>query len=215
MGNKIKDLTNLTFGRLKVIELAGKNKRNEATWLCEYQCEKKTKIIVSGALLRNGTTKSCGCLSRELSSKRAILRNTKHNQSRTKLYRTWNDMRQRTENPKREDYKNYGARNIRICDEWLDFTAFKNWALENGYQEDLTIERKDVNGDYCPENCCWIPFENQAQNKRNTVKIEYAGEILTLKEWSIKLGINLNTLKTRYYRGYPIEKIFKTIKESE
>ena len=195
--------------------MAGKNKRNEIMWLCECQCENKTKVIISGALLRNGTTKSCGCLNRELSSKRTILRNTKHNQSHTKLYRTWNDMRQRTENPKREDYKNYGARNIHICNEWLDFTAFKNWALENGYQEGLTIERKDVNGDYCPENCCWIPFEKQAQNKRNTVKIEYAGEILTLKEWSIKLGINLNTLKTRYYRGYPIEKILKTIKENE
>ena len=208
-------MTNLTFGRLKVIEMAGKNKRNEVMWLCECQCENRTKVVVSGALLRNGTTKSCGCLNRELSSKRATLRNTKHNQSHTKLYRTWNDMRQRTANPKREDYKNYGARNIHICNEWLDFIAFKNWALENGYQEGLTIERKDVNGDYCPENCCWIPFEKQAQNKRNTVKIEYAGEILTLKEWSIRLGINLNTLKTRYYRGYPTEKIFKTIKENE
>ena len=208
-------MTDLTFGRLKVIEMAGKNKRNEIMWLCECQCENRTKVVVSGALLRNGTTKSCGCLNRELSSKRATLRNTKHNQSHTKLYRTWNDMRQRTANPKREDYKNYGARNIHICNEWLDFIAFKDWALENGYREDLTIERKDVNGDYCPENCCWIPFEKQAQNKRNTVKIEYAGEILTLKEWSIRLGINLNTLKTRYYRGYPVEKILKTNKENE
>lgn len=209
MGSKIKDLTNLIFGRLKVIEFAGINKRNEATWLCECQCEKKTKIIVPGSLLRNGTTKSCGCLRRELSSKRAVLRNTKHNQSRTKLYRTWNYMRQRTTNSKREDYKNYGARNIHICDEWLDFENFKKWAISNGYQEGLTIERKDVNGNYCPENCCWIPFEKQASNKRNTIRIEFNGINLTLKEWSDKLGINLNTLRTRYYRGYSTEKILK------
>lgn len=95
----------------------------------------------------------------------------------------------------------YGGRGIKICDGWLkSYESFRDWAYSNGYKEGLTIERKDVNGNYEPSNCEWIPFEEQANNRRTTVWVEFNGEKHSLMEWSKKLNINYGTLHSRYYR---------------
>lgn len=98
--------------------------------------------------------------------KKLIERNTKHGFHGTRIYRIWRGLFKRCDYPNSTDYKNYGGRGIKICDEWRDFINFKNWAFANGYSNDLTIERKDVDSDYEPSNCTWITKREQAQNRR-------------------------------------------------
>lgn len=161
--------------------------------MCECQCEKKTRKVIKSYYLTSGQTKSCGCLRIE-ATKRS---NTKHGCSKTSLYRIWEAMKRRVLNPNNIGYQDYGGRGIKICDEWLIYENFKNWAIKNGYEEGLSIERKNVNGDYCPENCCWIPRFDQGKNKRNTKWLEFKNERKTAKEWAKELGINYHTLMRR------------------
>lgn len=112
----------------------------------------------------------------------------------------------RCTNPKNKGYRNYGGRGIKVCDEWLhDFQSFYDWANANGWEEGLTIERIDVNGDYCPENCTWIPKDMQARNRRTTIWLEYDGKCMTASEWADELGIQRQTLLHRYYAGWSTE----------
>ena len=157
-----KDITGQIFGRLTVIQEAGKTSSRAVKWLC--RCECGTETIVAGTDLRKGHTQSCGCLNRHISRKV----NTKHGGTKTRLYNIWRSMRQRCNNPRTSDYHRYGGRGITIAPEWEDYNAFRSWALTAGYKDDLTIERLDNDGAYAPENCTWISLEEQAQNKRNT-----------------------------------------------
>lgn len=127
--------------------------------------------------------------------------------SRNKLYGVWNSMRQRCENPNTEHYHNYGGRGICVCAEWKQYYNFHKWAIENGYREGLSIERRDVNGNYCPENCTWIPFTNQMKNRTNTRRIAYRGNAYTFEELESLTGIPKRTLKGRYERGWDAEHI--------
>lgn len=132
---------------------------SKGLFLCE--CGSHTEQYYSNIL--NGRVKSCGCLRYKNLSKR----NTKHGESGTRLYRIWRGIKTRCQNPNHGDYANYGARGIKVCNEWnCSFAAFKEWALANGYNDNLTIERMDVNGDYCPENCTWITKGQQVKNQR-------------------------------------------------
>ena len=213
--SKLKDLTGMTFGRLKVIERVENHKNRHVMWLCECQCEEKTLRVVDSEHLLSGHTKSCGCLAREKSRERA----TTHGKHNTKIYKTWKNMKERVLNPNNTRYKNYGERGIKICDEWKDsFESFYNWAMNNGYKEGLTIERKNVNGDYCPENCEWITFEEQRHNKtkNSTHWIEYNGQKLTMKQWSELLNINYKTLENRINKyHWSIEKALTTPTKKE
>lgn len=121
-------------------------------------------------------------------------------------------MKNRCNNPNDKNYCNYGERGIKVCNEWMnDFAVFYNWAVENGYQEGLSIERKDVNGNYCPENCEWITLTAQQFNKRTTKRFEYNGKNLTLVEWSKLLGISADTLASRIYtRKWSVERALTT-----
>jgi len=92
--------------------------------------------------------------------------NLSHGESRTRIYRIWKGMRERCFNPNRKPYKNYGGRGISVCEEWNSYLVFKDWAINHGYSDYLSIERIDVNGNYCPENCTWIPLEDQSKNRR-------------------------------------------------
>jgi hypothetical protein len=118
----------------------------------------------------------------------------------TNIYSKWIGMKNRCFNKSEKSYKNYGARGISICDEWLVFENFYKWSLTNGYQEGYSIERIDVNGNYCPENCCWIPIVNQAKNKRNTIYAELDGKTKRLVEWCEILGLNKKTVYNRIYQ---------------
>lgn len=136
----------------------------------------------------------------------------KHGLKYTRIYQTWADMKRRCYNKNdKAHYPDYGARGIVVCDEWKnDFMAFYNWAIKNGYNDTLTIERVDVNGIYEPCNCKWATKEEQNRNKRTNRKISFCGKTLCVSEWARLTGIEKNTLKERLNRGWSIEKTLTT-----
>lgn len=111
-----------------------------------------------------------------------------------------------------KSYKNYGGRGIQVCPEWkASFEVFRDWALANGYQDDLTLDRKDVNGNYEPSNCRWATKKQQANNTRKSLYLEFNGEVKTAKEWADELGLNYNTLYSRITtKGWSVEKALTT-----
>jgi hypothetical protein len=170
---------------------------------CKCDCGNET--IVRLEYLKSGHTKSCGCAS----TKELVKHRRTHGLSGTRLYGIWNGMKNRCYNKNRKSFKDYGAKGIRVCDEWLEFEPFYNWAMKNGYKENLSIERKDSMGNYEPSNCTWIPFEEQAKNKRNTIYLEYKGVKKSLSEWSEILKIKHEILYSRYSFGWTTDRIFE------
>lgn len=134
-----------------------------------------------------------------------------HGMSGTRLYSIWRDMKNRCNGLKKRDRKNYFDRGITYCPAWEHFEPFRDWALSHGYRDDLTIDRIDVNGNYTPDNCRWITRAEQNLNTRQNRFITYNGETHTLKEWSIILGINCSTLKSRLdIYHWSVEEAFNT-----
>ena len=130
---------------------------------------------------------------------------------KTKLYWTWARMKTRCYYPKSKDFKNYGGRGISVCDEWKDdFKSFAIWAIDNGYQENLTLDRIDVNKGYAPDNCRWADFLTQGNNKRNNRKLTLNGKTLNLSQWSRITGIKENCIRERLRRGWSDEKTLTT-----
>lgn len=207
---ELHDLTGKKFFRWTVIEKAGNLKSGNATWLCKCDCG--TTRIVIGSNLTRGLSKSCGCYNIEKATERIInTKNTKHGLYNTKLYKVFASMKGRCYNKRDKAYKNYGMRGIKICDEWLnDFMCFYNWSIENGYEEGLSIERLDVNGNYEPSNCKWITLHEQQFNKTDTHYLTYNNETKSIAEWSIETGIPYNTLRGRVRRGWSDEKSITT-----
>lgn len=138
----------------------------------------------------------------------------RHGMYKTRLYGVWGHMIQRCTNEHDPKYKDYGKRGISVCKEWRnDFLNFYNWAMDNGYADNLTIDRIDVNGNYEPDNCRWATPKVQANNTRRNLKYEYNGEKLTLSQWSEKTGIPYKTLHRRLKNGWSVEKTL-TVKEN-
>lgn len=203
---KVKDLTGQRFGRLTVLYESPERLGGFACWVCKCDCGNITKPIRSNNL-KSGTTKSCGCLSRETTQKRSL----KHGCSNSKIYRAWENIKTRCLNNNSDDFKNYGARGIKICKEWeSNFQAFYDWSMSHGYEEHLTIDRIDVNGNYCPENCRWSTMKEQQRNRRNNRIITAFGESLTMSQWSEKTGIPTQILYMRLKSGWSVERALTT-----
>lgn len=203
---KFIDLVGQKFGKLTVIARA-ENKGKATLWLCECDCG--NKITVRPYDLKTGKTKSCGCYSSIFIS----LSKIKHGKSGTRIYNIYGKIKQRCLNVKDPKYYCYGGRGISICDEWKnDFKAFYDWAISNGYADNLTIDRIDVNGNYEPFNCRWVTLKEQANNKQNTLFVNYQGKTHTLLEWSKILNIKYDTLHGRLKDyGWNTERAFNTI----
>ena len=182
------------------------------------QCDCGNTHIAHKGLLLSGNIKSCGCLQHEEEYRKVNSERQKtHGMTNTLLYKCWNSMKNRCNNPKMENYSIYGGRGISYCKEWEHFEPFMDWALKNGYKEELSIDRIDVNGNYEPNNCRWVTLKQQARNRRGTYFITYNGETHCLTEWAEILGFKRVTLQKRIkdYR-WSIKKAFTTpIKNGE
>lgn len=193
------------YGRLAVIREVEERKWGRRQYLCRCDCGKEK--IVKGANLNNGHTRSCGCLSREVSSR---LMKT-HGQKKTRLYRIWAGMKTRCLNQEVAVYPRYGGKGVTLCDEWMSFEGFQKWANASGYKKDLTIERMDNDGNYEPGNCTWISMGRQSWNRSNTIWIAYNGETKSLPEWCNSLGLSYQMVFSRLkYLKWSVEKAFET-----
>ena len=196
------NLTGKRFGKLVVIKTAGKTKNGAYLWQCKCDCG--NEIIANVGNLKNGHTKSCGCLRVD----RCKTNFTKHGLEHTRLYGIWSDMRLRCYDEKNIAYHRYGGRGITICDEWKnDVKAFYDWATANGYKDSLTIDRIDNDGNYCPENCRWATVKEQASNRRSNILVTHNGKTQTMKEWANEVGIPYKVVWARVQKlGWSAER---------
>lgn len=200
------DLTGQRFGRLIVIEKTQKD--GKAMWRCQCECGKET-VVLGNSLLR-GATRSCGCLWLERTREINTVLKTRHGARHTRLYYVWIEMKQRCSNPNNKRYVDYGGRGIRVCEEWKDFAVFQKWALENGYQEGLSIDRINNDENYEPQNCRWANRKTQCRNQRKNHLIIYKGQTKTLTEWAEQFCINKHTLRMRLKLGWSVEEALET-----
>lgn len=194
-------MTGQRFGRLVVVCYTGSDKHHKSRWDCLCDCG-KTINVETGAL-RSENTKSCGC-------SRLGNVNVTHGKAKTRIYKTWANMKNRTGNPNTDDYSYYGERGITLCDEWQEFEVFYAWAIKSGYSGGLTIDRIDNNGNYTPQNCRWVNQKIQCNNRRSNNVITYNGETKTLGEWAEQFGLNRSTIYRRLNSGWSIEKVLET-----
>lgn len=208
-----KDLTGHVFGKLTVIEFSRDVKsgtRNRKYWFCKCECGNTNEIRTDS--LTSGKVTSCGCLKKE-QERINLAKNHRHKMSRTRLYGIWQSMKDRCYNQNVRSYRDYGGRDIKICDEWMVPDNFFEWALTNGYRDNLTIDRIDNNKNYEPSNCRWSTVEEQSRNRRSNVIVEYSGKEMTLIEVSEKTGLSQKALYARYSKGLRGEKLFAPIAE--
>lgn len=192
--------------RLTVIKLE-ETKNWKPMWRCICSCKDHNEIVACGANLRNGNTLSCGCLQKEKTIKSKLTHGDARKRKQNRLYKIWSDMKERCSNSNNNAYKDYGGRGIIVCNEWeQSYEVFKEWAINNGYKSNLTIDRINVNGNYEPENCRWVTNKIQQNNRRNNRYIKYNGETKTLSEWAEYMGVNVHTLCSRInQQGMPID----------
>ena len=202
---KFQDITGQKFNRWTVLKKSDrKDKRGK--WLWECRCECGTIGLVTANSLKTGNSKSCGCWKKEQTS----TTKTTHGKSQTRLYKIWLGMKKRCNNPKSSIYKHYGGRGITVCGEWSSFEPFYEWSMGNGYEDTLTIDRIDVNGNYEPSNCRWVTAQQQHYNTRKSHFITFEGKTLTMKEWAEEKNVPYVAFKNRLYKGWDVDKALST-----
>ena len=184
-----KDMTGMKFGRITVVCKDAETpirKDKSSRWMCRCECG-TVKSISRGQLLA-GETNSCGCLRKE--------KLTKKYPRSGRLYQCWCDMKNRCSNPHVEDYDHYGGKGITVCPEWEnDYAAFYEWAMANGYKSNLTLDRMDSDGNYCPENCRWTTPAVQTNNRVVTRYLDINGVTKPRSEWAKELGISYRKMR--------------------
>lgn len=193
------------YGQLTIIGPADTppNRRGQF-WLCRCDCGEV--LSAHGVEIRNGVKTSC----KKCGRKRTSESSKKHGMTDTRLYKEWANIKSRCNGPG-DQKKQYHARGITYCKEWERFEPFMEWALANGYRDDLTIDRIDVNGNYCPENCRWITHAEQCGNTRRNVMVTYNGKQMCFAAAVREAGINIGTARHRYFHlGWSFEKTVET-----
>lgn len=201
-------LPNLQYGHLTTKRLYGYKEDGQELWECDCKCGGNT-ITTAYNLIRGHTT-SCGCLKNNGNC------NHKHGMSKDRIYNIYIKMKQRCFNKNDKSYLNYGGRGITICKEWLGengFINFYEWSKNNGYSDELTIDRIDTNGNYEPGNCRWTNYKVQQNNRTNNRIVEYKGNQYTLSELSDKCNIPYERLRTRLLAGWSVIEAVKTSKQ--
>ena len=194
LGPQAQDITGMQYGRLRVIHPVRRPNGGKLEWLALCDCGRYT--IQRGTDLRRGLSRSCGCLQRELTSRRR----RQHGMADSPEYKTWSDIRNRCQNPNSQRYPQYGARGIEVCSRWQD--SFEAFYADMGPRPDgCSLDRVDNNGPYSPENCRWAGAITQANNKRSNLRVRWFGITQTLAEWARVLDVPYRTLQSRYRRG--------------
>lgn len=198
MKRAFNDLTGKRFGRLVVIGVDDRGTR-KTYYNCQCDCG-NVKSVRADSLLC-GAIRSCGCMKKE-QDRINLEANHSHKQSGTRLYKIWQGMKRRCHNPHDTRYDRYGGRGIIVCDEWRkNFQAFYDWAVQNGYNETLTIDRIDNDGNYCPDNCRWSSNEEQARNRSSNINITIGNATKTLTEWCEIFQVDYKMVLARYKRN--------------
>lgn len=203
---KVKDLTGSKFGRLTVIGLADTETRH-TYWVCQCDCG-NMKTVRSDSL-QDGRIRSCGCLKQEQDKKNLVSSDAKkkflergYKSGGTRLYHIWMGMKMRCYNIHNARYHRYGGRGISVCDEWKnDFDAFYDWAMSNGYADNLTIDRINNDGNYCPENCRWATAKEQCRNRSSNSNITIGNSTRTVTEWCEIFELDRAEITSRYNRN--------------
>ena len=205
----------MRFGRLTAIELSPDRIGGRTAWICRCDCGNIVKVV--GNNLGGHKTISCGCYNRERDRRGD---NFKHggllNSKKERLYSIWSGMKQRCNNPNAPNFPRYGGRGITICDEWSDYTAFREWALSNGYADNLTIDRIDNDKGYSPDNCRWATKAQQVINRAPYTQPNHKKKLYTIngvtrtaQEWSEIIGISQNAFYKRILKGWSDEHILQ------
>lgn len=176
-------------------------------WVCKCDCGKIRVVFTSS--LKNGRSTSCGCLAKSKAAEIAKINFKTHGDTKTRLYQIWSGIKKRCNNENAYNYKNYGGRGIKICNEWNEYLGFRTWALDNGYNDSLSIDRIDVDGDYTPDNCRWVDIVTQNNNRRSNIYYTLCGEKLTLADISRKYNYPYKQLHKKIKSGKKIEDILK------
>lgn len=194
-----KNITGQRFNRLVAKEYDGKNKHGRALWKCKCDCGKETVVDVTSLL--KGHTKSCGCYKRDAVSLTGHNRTT-HGMCGTRIYREWATMIQRCRN-------DVHYTKISVCDEWLDFEPFYEWAMANGYKDSLEIDRINNSGNYEPDNCRWTTRSQQMRNTRANRMMTYGGVTKCQVEWLNILGVCKKSFYNLRKKGFSDNQIIK------
>ena len=204
------DLTGKKFGKLEVIGVHDTGSR-KTYYVCQCDCG-NVKVVRADALI-SGATKSCGCIKQE-QDKANLAANHSHKMSGTRIYETWQDMKRRCYNKQNARYDRYGGRGITVCDEWLNnFQSFYDWAISNGYSDDLTIDRIDNDGNYEPSNCRWSTGKERWNNRSSNTNITMGNGTKSLMCWCEIFNVDYKKVYARYKRnGYEgIDRLFNDI----